>query len=146
MLTKKTALKLLALLALTFLLITNSSMAQKSVDIVLCQSISTPTEYQGDITPNDITNKFPVGSQDRHNVWVVAKFQPFGKSVGLRFVVTKDTPEGKFEQDRVLSINSTEHNAATSYQIMEKGKYCLRIVDEFDDKIIYSDDNYFTVE
>lgn len=146
MLTKKTGLKLLALFALTFLLVTNSSMAQKSVDIVLCQSISTPSEYQGDITPNDVTSKFPVGTEDRHNIWVVAKFQPFGKSVGLRFVVTKDTPDGKFEQDRVLSINSTEHNAATSYQIMEKGKYCLRVVDEFDDKIIYSDDHYFTVE
>ena len=61
MITKKIAYKLLTLLTFTLLFATNSSMAQKSVDIVLCQSISTPSEYQGDITPNDVTNKLPTG-------------------------------------------------------------------------------------
>jgi len=135
------------LLAVTALMIfCNVSFSQKSVEIVLCQSITTPSDYQGDIIPNDITNDFPSGSQDRHNVWVVAKFPPFGKSVGLRVVITKEKPDGKFEQDRVLSVKSTEYNVSTSYQIMDKGKYCLRVVDEFDDSIIYSEDYYFNVK
>lgn len=122
-----------------------SLQAQPKVTVTLCTGYSTPSDYQGDLIPKDNVNTFSsAGTND--NVFVVLKFEPFGKSVGLRTVITKDSPDGRLEQDRVASMSSTQHNCSNDFSIRESGKYCLRVVDEFDETIKYSDDYYFTVK
>ena len=119
--------------------------AQPKVTVTLCTGYSTPSDYQGDLIPKDNVNTFSsAGTND--NVFVILKFEPFGKSVGLRTVITKDSPDGRLEQDRVASMSSTQHNCSNDFSIREPGKYCLRVVDEFDETIKYSDDYYFTVK
>ena len=119
--------------------------AQPKVTVTLCSGYSTPSDYQGDLIPKDNVNTFSsIGTND--NIFVILKFEPFGKSVGLRTVMTKDSPDGRVEQDRVASMSSTQHNCSNDFSIREPGKYCLRVVDEFDDSIKYSDDYYFTIK
>lgn len=134
------------LFAVTILFIAAAGLqAQPKVTVTLCTGYSTPSDYQGDLIPKDNVNTFSsAGTND--NVFVILKFEPFGKSVGLRTVITKDSPDGRLEQDRVASMSSTQHNCSNDFSIRESGKYCLRVVDEFDETIKYSDDYYFTVK
>ena len=134
------------LLTLAFLFIAAFGLkAQPKVTVTLCSGYQTPSDHQGDLIPNDNVNSFiSVGSNN--NVFVILKFEPFGKSVGLRTVITKENPDGRLEQNRVASMSSTQHNCSNDFSIKEPGKYCLRVVDEFDESIKYSEDVYFTVK
>jgi len=136
---------LAALLFLFVISLSENIIAQSQVEVILCEDVNTEAVYQGEITPVNPTTSFSTGTQDKHNVFVVCNFTPFGKSVGLRVVITKEKPDGRVEQDRVLSINSTSHNATTSFAIRQSGKYCIRVVDEFDESLLYSNEYYFTV-
>lgn len=140
----KLKLNLIAVILVTLFCSMNVN-AQTKVTVTLCTGYQTPTEHQGDLIPNDNVTSFS-STGSNNNVFVVLKFEPFGKSVGLRTVITKDSPDGKFEQDRVASMSSTQHNCSNDFSIKEPGKYCLRVVDEFDESIKYSDDYYFTVK
>jgi len=84
------------------------------------------------------------GSND--NVFFLLNFEPFGKSVGLRLVVTEKNKDGEFFQDRVMSVSSTSFYATASMVVHDPGKYCVRVVDEFDESIVYSKEVYFTLK
>lgn len=121
------------------------SFAQTPVEVILTEGVVISKELQGPIKPTKVTSTFSSAGTN-NNVHAIFKFKPFGKSVGLRAVVTQDTPDGRFEQDRVLSVKSTEFNVTTSYAIREAGKYCLTAVDEFDEQTKYSGSACFTVK
>jgi hypothetical protein len=117
------------------------------VEVVLCESISTdPTVHQGVITPINPTLSFNAsGTDQRNNVYMVLRFQPFGRSVGLRVLLTQDTPDGRFEQDRVLSMAATPFNASTSFALATPGRYCVKVIDEFEESTRYSSTTCFDV-
>jgi hypothetical protein len=134
------------LLVFSLLLAFVVNVQAQNVTLTLCEKVDTPNDMEGVGTAVNPTKSFTFVSGGPDNVHMLLTFEPFGKSVGLRVIVTEKDKDGDFVQDRVLSMSSTAVWATTSMPVSEKGKYCVRVVDEFDETIVYSKEQYFNVK
>ena len=124
------------LLVFSLLLAFVVNVQAQNVTLTLCEKVDTPNDMEGVGTAVNPTKSFTFVSGGPDNVHMLLTFEPFGKSVGLRVIVTEKDKDGDFVQDRVLSMSSTAVWATTSMPVSEKGKYCVRVVDEFDETIV----------
>ena len=138
------AVKMLFFTSLIICACTVSSIAQQ-VTVTLCEGLESSNDMNVAATAINPTNVFKEnGSND--NVFFLLNFEPFGKSVGLRLIVTEKDKDGEFFQDRVMSVSSTSFYATASMVVHDPGKYCVRVVDEFDESIAYSKEVFFTLK
>lgn len=120
--------------------------AQTPMEMILAEGAEQSSrEHQAPIKIINPTKTFKAQAPGEYNVHVVLKFKA-GNSWAGRVLVTEKTPDGRMEQDRTVNVTATHFNIRSGFSIRNPGRYCVQVLDSFDEQKVYAAAQCFTVQ